>query len=182
MGLRTIGLAGFAFVFFACASVKKGGSGDNAFANYNENLSENRITFPDIPTASVTEETGNGAASGNLSVDEDLDYALSRFSEQNLEERYYSGFTILVYSGIDRELAFKTRNDIYKVNEEIKPEMQYQQPRYLVKVGKYVNRIEAQATYFTLKEHFPTARIIQDRFERENWKKKEELNDLEREN
>lgn len=167
------------FFLGSCAALKKGDKGADAFANYSEDLDGTLVTFPDlseqaakIEAAQVREEAGT--------VDRDLELALDKFRERNRSERYWSGYTVLVYSGVDRDLAFQTRNDIYTDFETLKVEMQYQQPRYLVKVGRFINRIEAQAFYFQLKEKFPTARIIQDRFQREGYVNPDPIQDGER--
>lgn len=149
----------------SCNLIKKGSAPEDAYIGYQEDLSDSRVTFEAKPEPNIVSE--NSIVGGELAIDTDLDQALIRFANDNKAEKYYSGFTVLVYSGVDRDLAFKTRNDLYTNFPEIKSDMQYQQPRYLVKVGKFINRIEAQAYYFKLKDSFPFARIIQDRFQRE---------------
>ena len=47
--------------------------------------------------------------------------------------------------------------------------MQYQEPRYLVKVGRYAYKFEAQKNFSLIKTQFPSARIIQDRFQRKEY-------------
>lgn len=163
----------------SCALFKKSGAKADEFAGYSEDISGERITFPDLSEQAkkVNEEApkpGEGA------VDEDLEYALRTFKDKNKSERYWNGFTVLVYSGVDRDQAFKTRDELHEKFPDIKPEMQYQQPRYLVKVGKFINRVEAQPDYHTLKEKFPTVRIIQDRFQREGYVNPEPVEDVER--
>ena len=149
-------------------NVTKSGSATARFDNYSENLGESRIVFSEIPTVDIAEDNSGPLAPGSgAAVDQDLQQAMSNYSKAKSEEPYFSGFTILVYSGLDRDLAFKTRNDLYSAIPDIRAEMQYQQPRYLVKVGKYINRIEALYLFGKIREKFPTARIIQDRFQRD---------------
>lgn len=143
-------------------NIKKTGAAADMYADYSEDLSGSRIRFDDLPKVSAFEK-GEGMVSP---VDGELNQTLQRITRENEEEIFYNGFTILVYSGVDREEAFKTRNDLYSEYPDIQTDMQYQQPRYLVKVGKYIHRIEALAWYEKLKETFPGARIIQDRFQR----------------
>ncbi|GAB2616916.1 hypothetical protein [Belliella aquatica] len=152
----------------SCKTIKKSGSDADSYASYQEDLSESRISFPALDDQ-VEEESSQAIFTGSLAINDDLDFAMKRFVEKNRSERYYSGYTVLVYSGVDRDAAFKTRNDLYRDFPDIKSEMQYQEPRYLVKVGKYINRIEAQANYNKLKDSFPMTRIIQDRFVREGY-------------
>lgn len=149
-------------------NITKSGSSTTRFDDYSENLAESRITFSELPAVEIPEvSTGPVAPGSGSAVDQDLDQAMASYSRTKSEEPYFSGFTILVYSGLDRDLAFKTRNDLYSSVPDIRAEMQYQQPRYLVKVGKYINRIEALYLFGKIKERFPSARIIQDRFQRD---------------
>lgn len=166
----------------SCAILQKGGSPADEFVGYQEDLSGTRITFPSLEEQVAANNRPVEKSTESLAVDGDLEIALRNFTESNRGERYWSGFTVLVYSGVDRDLAFKTRNDIFTQFPEIKTDMQYQQPRYLVKVGKYVNRIEAQAHYYKLKDKFPSARIIQDRFQREEYVNPEPIDNGERQN
>lgn len=167
------------FLMGSCNVLKKGASGADAYENYQENLSESIIEFPDFAEKARESATENVIESV-LAVDQDLTQALNKYRETNKGERYWSGFTVLVYSGVDRDLAFKTRNDLYTYFPDLKSDMQYQQPRYLVKVGKFINRIEAQAYYYQLKEQFPAVRIIQDRFQREGYVNSDPVQDGER--
>ena len=148
-------------------NIKKSGHNTSRFDSYSENLSEGRITFAELPEVRVPETTPDGKSSPGSggAVDGDLEEALAYFAQTKKEVPYYSGFTILVYSGLDRDLAFKTRNDLYSAFPDITAEMQYQQPRYLVKVGRYINRIEALQLFEDIKGKFSSARIIQDRFQ-----------------
>lgn len=156
------------FVLGSCKVIKKSGNDADKYASYQEDLSQSRISFPALEEQ-VEKEAPRAVYTGSLAIDDELDLAMRRFVQKNRSERYYSGYTVLVYSGVDRNAAFKTRNDLYRDFPEVKSEMQYQEPRYLVKVGKYVNRIEAQANYNKLKGSFPMTRIIQDRFVREGY-------------
>lgn len=161
------------FLLGSCNLIKKSGSDKNEFDSYKEDLATSRISFPDLEDQEEA-DSPTESFNGSLAVDEDLNYALRRVADKNRSEKYYSGFTVLVYSGVDRDAAFKTRNDLYTKFPDIKTEMEYQQPRYLVKVGKFTNRIEAQAYYNKLKEAFPLTRIIQDRFKRNGYVDSEE--------
>lgn len=157
-------------------NIKKSGNAAEKFDNYSEDLSESRISFSDIPEPKKsTIAPGQTMTGAGNAVDEDLEVAMRHFAETKREEPYFSGYTILVYSGVDRDLAFKTRNELYSAFPDIKTDMQYQQPRYLVKVGKYINRIEALHLFEKINQQFPSSRIIQDRFQREIEDKEVEL-------
>ncbi len=167
------------FLFSSCNLIKRGTAKGDLYEDYSETeLVGPRITFDDIDDQMDVEEFD--FESGELAVDEGLNAALRNLERINKQERYYSGFTVLVYSGVDRDQAFKTRNEIYSEFPEISPNLEYQEPRYLLKVGNYTNRIEAQENYFKLKDKFPSARIIQDRFQRNGAEKPEVIQDGER--
>ncbi|WP_225444043.1 hypothetical protein [Echinicola arenosa] len=158
-------------ILASCAGSGKMSKSAAAYNNYSEDLSYTRVTFPDLPEANQLEPVKNsGPVSSDAGdpVDADLAIALDNFAQKNADREVYNGFTILVYSGIDRDEAFKTRNQLYNtLPTQIKAEMEYEQPRYLVKVGQYINRIEAQSLFHTIKKDFPGARIIQERFGKE---------------
>ncbi|PSL03338.1 hypothetical protein [Cecembia rubra] len=174
-----LGILVLVLLISSCAPLRKSGSGPDSFANYREDLSETLITFPDLREQTSSQVTSTSGDS-QLAVDADLRVALDKFRDGNRSERTWSGFTVLVYSGVDRDLAFKTRNELYTAFPEMKVDMQYQQPRYLVKVGKFINRIEAQSYYHQLRSQFPASRIIQDRFQREGYVNPDPIQDGER--
>ncbi|MFD2201758.1 hypothetical protein [Shivajiella indica] len=169
------------FLLGSCAGAKKTVSKPDIYENYQEDLSETLIQFPDLVEQAKKSEA-QAPIQGSLAVDEDLEVSINNLVETYRAERYWSGFTVLIYSGVDRDQAFKTRNDLYTYFPEMKSEMQYQQPRYLVKIGKFINRIEAQPYYHQLKEQFPSARIIQDRFQREGYVNPDPIEDGQRQN
>ncbi len=168
------------FLLGSCNLVKKIGARPDAYESYTEDLSEHRITFPDLDMMENRMESEVSTNTG-LAVDEDLDIAMKSMKDANKSERYWNGYTVLVYSGVDRDEAFKTRNDIFTNFPDLKSDMQYQQPRYLIKVGKFINRIEALAYFHKLQDTFPNARIIQDRFQRDGYKNSDPVEHVERE-
>lgn len=166
----------FASVWLAITSgcgfitVSKSGGSAEKYSGYTESLENTLPTFEPFPTSATTRRSEERVAP----VDDDLSRAVQNLIAQNENEMYISGFTILVYSGVDREEAFATRNSLYSDYPDVLTFMQYQQPRYLVKVGRYINRIEALAWYEKINDEFPSARIIQDRFERSRFNEKSE--------
>lgn len=167
--MRNFWVIGFVLFISSCKIIRSSSDGNAAaFSNYQEDLSSTLPQYPDFRT--VTEEsTAPNSTSSVQSVDDQLEEVQRRFAEKNKSEPYFSGFTVLVFSGIDRNQAFKTQDDMKLYFPDLRAEMQYQQPRYLVKVGQYAYKIEAQKAFSQLKTQFPTARIIQDRFQRKEY-------------
>ena len=60
-------------------------------------------------------------------IDGQLDQVQASLVSKNKSEPYFSGFSVLVYSGVDRQKAFKTRDDLAMNFPDLTPEMQYQQ-------------------------------------------------------
>ena len=137
------------------------------YSSYKEDLSGTLPEFPDYKQA--LQEVTPALPTSSQEVDAVLEQKLRKNYDKVKAEPYFSGFTVLVYSGVDRNEAFKTKDALSVLFPDLSPEMQYQQPRYLVKVGSYGFKIEAQPAYYQLKTQFPAARIIQDRFLRKEY-------------
>lgn len=143
-------------------------SGASAYSSYQEDLSKSLPDFPDYKERNTTTVTEESEVSVQA-VDSQLDQVQQNIYEKNKSELYFNGFTVLVYSGINREQAFKTQEELNQYFPDIKVDMQYQQPRYLVKIGKYSYKFEAQKVFSQIKGVFPTARIVLDRFQRKEY-------------
>ncbi|MBN7809798.1 hypothetical protein J0A68_02445 [Algoriphagus sp. H41] len=161
---------GVLLAVFSCKSLVRSSSdgGGAAYSTYQEDLSGSLPQYPDF-NARQEEGPAQTNVSSVQAVDGQLDEVQRRLTEKNLSEPYFSGYTVLVFSGIDRNQAFKTQDDLKMYFPELNPEMQYHQPRYLVKIGQYTYKIEAQKVFSQIKGQFPSARIIQDRFQRKEY-------------
>lgn len=172
--MRIFWILGLVLILASCKSTGKTSSAASSYANYQENLSPSLPLYPDY--RAHMSKSSIGSSESTEAIDEQLDQVQASLISKNKAEPYFSGYSVLVYSGVDRNKAFKTRDDIVTNFSDLTPEMQYQQPRYLVKVGKFAHKIEAQKNFAELKTQFPTARIIQDRFQRGEFKTLNELN------
>jgi hypothetical protein len=97
------------------------------------------------------------------SINQTLDAVLDSIDRINLANGVVEGFTIQLYSGVQRDEALDVRKQIATVLPELEADMQFVQPNFRVRAGKYLNRIDAQKDYMTVKKHFPNAIIIPDR-------------------
>jgi hypothetical protein len=169
--MRKIWAIGFLVLISSCKLIRPASdTGSNAYSTYQEDLSGSLPQYPDF--RSVSMESTSSSSSGSVrSIDDELDQVQKKFAEKNKSEPYFNGYTVLVFSGIDRAKAFKTQDDLKLYYPDYNAEMQYQQPRYLVKLGQYPYKIEAQKVFSLIKEQFPSARIIQDRFQRKEYSK-----------
>lgn len=167
--MRKFWAIGLLVIISSCKIIKSGSKEESsAFSTYQEDLSGSLPQYPDF--RSVSEETTSPSSSNSVqSVDVQLKEVQNRFAQKNKSEPYFNGYTVLVFSGIDRAKAFKTQDDLKLYYPDYYAEMQYQQPRYLVKVGQYTHKIEAQKVFSLIKAQFPSARIMQDRFQRKEF-------------
>ncbi|PZX58368.1 hypothetical protein LV84_01576 [Algoriphagus ratkowskyi] len=174
--MRVLWILGLVLILASCKITRKTTSAASGYANYQENLKPSLPVYPDYRAQMSANPSLIESSASTEAIDDQLSQVQTRLISKNKSEPYFSGFSVLVYSGIDREKAFKTRDELAMNFPDLAPEMQYEQPRYLVKVGKYAHKIEAQKSFSEVKAQFPTARIIQDRFQREEFKTVNELN------
>ncbi|WP_425636727.1 hypothetical protein ACPUEN_15080 [Algoriphagus yeomjeoni] len=173
--MRIFWILGLVLIIASCKTTSKTSSTASSYANYQENLNSSLPVYPDY-RAQMNAKSSIETSVSTEAIDDQLDQIQASLVSKNKSEPYFNGYSVLVYSGIDRDKAFKTRDDLAMNFPDLTPQMQYEQPRYLVKVGKFAHKIEAQKSFAEVKIQFPTARIIQDRFQREEFKTLNELN------
>jgi hypothetical protein len=168
-------LLGYSFLFFgglllliSCAGPKKTTSTTPAGGTrYSEDLSLYRPKLEAAPSkdAPVQDNARKQTpyVEAKYSVNKKLDAVLDSIDRINLQRNFIDGFTIQVYSGLKREEALNTKKELTSTLPDLQTEVQYSQPNFRVKVGKYFNRLDAQRDYVEVKRHFPTAIIIPDK-------------------
>lgn len=111
-------------------------------------------------TSSVDTEQESSTIAG---IKAELDSINQIIIERNKSVRYIDGYTIQVYTGNNREMASEARDLVISLDETLTPDISYYQPTYKVKVGQYINRLEAHKTFESLKPHFPRAVVVPER-------------------
>lgn len=160
---------GILIILGSCKLIRpSSGGAAPAYSTYEEDLSGSLPVYPDFNPESTDAVVATSSVRVQP-VDGQLDEVQRKLTDKNKSEPYFNGYTVLVFSGIDRNQAFKTQDDLKLYFPDLTPEMQYRQPRYLVKLGKYTYKIEAQKAFSQIKGQFPSARIIQDRFQRKEY-------------
>lgn len=149
-------------VFVGCKTAGSGAGSPSDYESYQEDLNASLPQYDDFRVIKSASQDFFSLESGQA-VDDQLGVLTERLREKN-KEAYFSGYTILVFSGIDRDEAFNVRDEVALNFPDLSTEMQYQEPRYLIKVGRYGYKFEAQKNFSLINAKFPTARIIQDRF------------------
>jgi hypothetical protein len=127
---------------------------------------------PQYKTAEKTDNPTPKSSSGQQNntkpthdITTHLDTALQAIAVQNKSLRYAQGYRIQIYSGNNRDEANKARDRSYALFPDITPHFVYNQPTFRVKVGDFIDRLEAQRVYAGLITEFPNAMVVQDRIE-----------------
>jgi hypothetical protein len=142
-------------------------------SKYSEDLSvyrpkvEETVDTASTPTNNTTVDNTKRNPSiyveARHAINEPLETVLDSIDRINLSNGLIDGFTIQLYSGLKREEALNIKKELTFVLPKIDAEVQYVQPNFRVRAGKYINRTDAQKDYMTIKRHFPSAIVIPDR-------------------
>jgi hypothetical protein len=135
---------------------------------YSEDLSIWRPKVESQETNTVTPNTTNGPkqtqyVEPKYAVNKKLDSVLDSIDRYNKSREFIDGFTIQIYAGLKREDALNAKKNLSSSLPELNSEVEYSQPNFRVKVGKYYSRIDAQRDYVAVKKYFPTAIVIPDK-------------------
>jgi hypothetical protein len=134
-------------------------------SGYTEDLSVLRpkIEMPKDTIVKTTEKGKNSVyVEPKFAVNEKLDGVLDSIDRINLARKFVEGYTIQVYSG-KREQALDTKKQLTNLLPEISSDVQFTEPIFRVKAGKYYNWIDAQGDFTLIKKYFPAAIIIPDK-------------------
>jgi hypothetical protein len=96
-------------------------------------------------------------------INKQLDAVLDSIDRINLTRKFVEGYTIQVYSGIKREDALNAKKQLTIALPDLDSELQYLQPNYRVKTGKYFSRLEAEKDYQQVKHYFQAAILVPDK-------------------
>jgi hypothetical protein len=151
-----------------CAGSKKTTTTTSATgAKYSEDLSIYRPKAESVPAKTTPTQDNTRKQTpyveAKYSVNKKLDAVLDSIDRINVQRNFIDGFTIQVYSGLKREDALNAKKELASTLPDIESEVQYSQPNFRVKVGKYFSRLDAQKDYVEVKRLFPTAIIIPDK-------------------
>ncbi len=135
-------------------------------APYKEDLSVHRMTLE----ATLDEVKNEDPKKINPSpapltghIKAEMDSVNILIAQRNKSLGYIEGFTIQVYTGLDRQKADEALELALSLETELSPEITYRQPSYKVKVGHYTSRLEAHEVFQAIKKYFPNALMIPER-------------------
>lgn len=158
---------GLALLAYGCSSkVTTSGPGGTS-GKYSEDLSVWRPTSEKVTDSAqaITSQRSrtNQYVEARYAINDQLDTVLDSIYDQNLRNRSVDGYTIQVYSGIKREDALNVKKDLSQALPDLEADVQYRQPNFRVRAGKYFTLLEAQKDYLAVKRYFPNAIVIPDR-------------------
>ena len=108
------------------------------------------------PVASFTPLEGH--------IKAELDSIVRYSIAKNQEGKLVNGFVIQVYTGNNRDRANAIRRKMDDYFPELSPKISYYQPNFRVKAGQFTDRLEAHRVFKDVKEEFPKALLIPERF------------------
>jgi hypothetical protein len=163
------GLFVLALIAAACTSTVSTSTTPGA-SKYSEDLSTLRPKAEkDTAKQTVPVKTGNVTRDPKLylearhAVNASLDVVLDSIDRINLSHGLVDGFTIQLYSGIQRDEALGVKKQIATAMPDLDTDLQFVQPNFRVRAGKYFSRLQAQKDYMAIKKLFPNAVVIPDR-------------------
>lgn len=152
-------------LLLGCASQQKTTAVQSS--KYSEDLSMLRPAVA-IPTneskpAEAATPTKSTYVEAKNTINKPLNTVLDSIARINISRKFIDGFTIQLYSGLDREQALASRKELTIALPDIESEIQYSQPNFRVKAGKYFSRLDAQKDFLSVRQHFPSAIVVPDK-------------------
>jgi hypothetical protein len=168
--MRMIGISYYLvyLIFMGCASGKTASSGSGGAGRYSEDLSALRPRIESEKRDTVIQTTIDKNRNNSIymeprfAVNNKIDMVLDSIDRLNLSRKFVQGFTIQLYSG-KREDAINVRKQLLTLLPEITSEIQFTEPIFRVKAGKYYHMLDAQGDYTLIKKYFPAAIIIPEK-------------------
>jgi PBP1b-binding outer membrane lipoprotein LpoB len=135
---------------------------------YHENLSVHRpkVILP-------TETSGNDTSASTQTkitpvtpthhVNEKIDAVLDSIDRYNQVRKFVDGYTIQIYSGQNREDAMEAKKKMTTDLPDYTANLQYQQPKFRVTVGRYFTKLEAHPDLVKLRSSFSSAILVPEK-------------------
>lgn len=98
-----------------------------------------------------------------FTVNKQLDTVLDSIDRINLTRKFIEGYTIQIYAGPKREDALNAKKQLTVALPDLESELQYVQPNFRVKTGKYFTLLEAEKDYEQVRHYFQSAIVVPDK-------------------
>ncbi len=148
------------FLSISCAAQK----GSNGKPYYHEDLYSLRPKFPEVvDTVQQNQHRKKGPVVPLWNVNDIVDEVLDSINRFNVTRKFIDGYTIQIYSGQNREEAMNSKKKMATDISDLNAELEYNQPKFRVRVGYYYSRLEAQKDLLRLKRPFPNAILVPEK-------------------
>jgi len=97
----------------------------------------------------------------HANVNEKVDDVLDSINSFNITRKFIDGFTIQIYSGQNREEAMNTKKKM--IFGDLNAVLEYNQPKFRVRVGNYYSRLEAHRDLTRLRKLFANAILVPEK-------------------
>jgi len=136
-------------------------------STYYENLSELRPTVI-VPVDTPRKDTANptkvtAPITPSHTVNAKVDAVLDSIDRYNLVKKFVDGYTIQIYSGQNREEAMNAKKKMATDLPDLTANLQYQQPKFRVTVGKYYSKLEAHQDLARLRNSFAAGILVPEK-------------------
>ena len=140
----------------SCLPIKKAGN-----TTKSEDLSVYRPKYADTDTQVNNEDEPKDTVFNEPTQDitEEVDKTLAT-AYRNEKGNYMMGYTIQVYSGTSRDRADYRKSIVYQIIPDARPKIDWNAPNYKVRVGNYIEKLEAHKIYTQIKKEIPQAILI----------------------
>jgi hypothetical protein len=123
-----------------------------------------RVTAPvDTPIGPPVVNKEIKTHSYTKTVNAKVDVVLDSIDRFNLMRRSVDGYTIQIYSGQNREEAMNTKKKMTTDLPDLTSNLQYQQPKFRVTVGRYYSKLEAYQDLTRLRRSFTSAILVPEK-------------------
>jgi hypothetical protein len=100
-----------------------------------------------------------------MHVNRKLDMILDTMATRNRSIKYANGFRIQIYMGTDRKQADDAKLYVYNSFPELNPYLQFSAPKYQIRVGDFMSRLDAERYHTQMKDIFPNALIVSEKID-----------------
>ena len=100
-----------------------------------------------------------------LHINRRLDMVLDTLAMRNRYVKHAQGYRIQLYVGTSRQEADAVKIYVYQNFPELNVYITYSAPTYRMRAGDFINRLDVERYYNSIKNEFPGAMILGDKVE-----------------
>jgi hypothetical protein len=154
------------FILVGCKPAQKTQTTTTQEGKYSEDLSSLRPNVEEqapnngSTTPDKIKRDPKAYVEAQVTVNKRLNAVLDSIDRLNLNRKFIEGYTIQVYSGTNKDDALNVKKQMTQTAPGLTAEVQYEQPNFKVRSGRYYTRLEAQKDFDQIKKYFPAAIVV----------------------